>query len=372
MFSSCLRRMVHEHIVCTSTTAVIAAVLITGCGKAKPTATPAPPTDTSVPPTATMAPSTTTPTDTPAPSDTIAPSADTSVPPTVTPRPTATSPSPPNHNSGGGTTFTSAVPPVSASLGDTWIRPDDGTVMVYVPGGDFLMGSSDAEIEAELSFCRQNYSVCHQRFYTSESPQHAVTLDGFWMDQTEVTNGQFVAFLNEYGNTGKNKATLVILDQGYCRIRQVDDAYQVSSRSADHPVVMVSWYGADAYCKWVGARLPTEAEWEYAARGPEGSIYPWGNDAPTRELTQFASGTTAPIGSHPDGASWCGVHDLAGNVWEWTRDWYGHYPSGAQENPTGPPSGRLRVIRGGGWHSPQREVRSAFRLHDTAPSGYNG
>jgi formylglycine-generating enzyme required for sulfatase activity len=252
------------------------------------------------------------------------------------------------------------------------MRPADGALMVYVPGGDFLMGSSEAEIEAELSQCQENYSVCSARFYTSESPQHPVTLDGFWMDQTEVTNAQYTAFLNEYGNMGENKATFVIFNESYCRIRQVDDAYEVSDKSADHPVVMVTRHGAEAYCKSVGAQLPTEAQWEYAARGPEGNIYPWGDDPPTRELTQFGSGTTAPVGSHPEGASWCGVHDMAGNVWEWVADWHGRYPSGAQVNPTGPSSGGLAVSRGGGWHSPQREVRSAFRLYDTPPSGYNG
>jgi formylglycine-generating enzyme required for sulfatase activity len=198
-------------------------------------------------------------------------------------------------------------------------------------------------------------------------------VDSFWMDQTEVTNAQFVAFLNDYGDRAENSANLLVLDRGYCKIKQDEDGeYYTSKGASDYPVVMVTWHGANEYCRWAGGRLPTEAEWEYAARGPENNLYPWGNDLPTRELAHYAASVETRVGSYPQGASWCGVYDMAGNVWEWTADWYGSYSALPQENPTGPASGGIKAIHGGGWHSSQRELRSAYRLHDTASTGYNG
>jgi formylglycine-generating enzyme required for sulfatase activity len=258
-------------------------------------------------------------------------------------------------------------------LGDTRVRPSDGTLMVYVPGGEFLMGSSDEQIEAQLELCSPPSEACYKEFFQGEMPQHPVRVDSFWMDQTEVTNAQFVAFLNDYGDRAENSANLLVLDRGYCKIKQDEDGeYYTSKGASDYPVVMVTWHGANEYCRWAGGRLPTEAEWEYAARGPENNLYPWGNDLPTRELAHYAASVETRVGSYPQGASWCGVYDMAGNVWEWTADWYGSYSALPQENPTGPASGGIKAIHGGGWHSSQRELRSAYRLHDTASTGYNG
>jgi formylglycine-generating enzyme required for sulfatase activity len=230
-------------------------------------------------------------------------------------------------------------------------------VMVYVPGGTFLMGADESDPDAGAD----------------ELPQHPVTLDDFWIDRTEVNNAQFAAYLNEHGNTAERGAQAVVLDKGYCQIRHEDGAYRVGG-AVQHPVVMVTWYGADAYCKSVGGRLPTEAEWEYAARGPEGRAYPWGDAMPDCDRARYGDCARAPvqIGSLPEGASWCGALDMAGNVWEWVADWFGDYPAAPQENPTGPPSGRLPVQRGGGWHSPWWEVRATYRQHDTARTSYNG
>jgi formylglycine-generating enzyme required for sulfatase activity len=226
-------------------------------------------------------------------------------------------------------------------------------VMVYVPGGTFQMGSSEGDSGA----------------HDDEFPQHTVTLDDFWIDQTEVTNAQFAAFLNDQGNQTEGGTTWLELEDEYCLIEQVEGQYRPKSGYADHPVIEVSWYGADAYCGWVGAQLPTEAKWEYAARGKQGYIYPWGNDAPTCERAQGeCSGRTVPVGSLPDGASWCGALDMAGNVWEWTADWYGDYPSGAQTDPTGPADGGPKVLRGGGWRHDWGYVRAAGRGYN-APSG---
>jgi len=254
--------------------------------------------------------------------------------PTVTHTPTLTeTPMPaPSHTS---------VP----TLHDT--RSTDRMVMVYVPAEEFEMGSTEGG--------------------SDEQPVHTVTLDGFWIDQTEVTNAQFVAFLNEQGDQTEGGVTWPELDSDDCLIERVGGEYRPKNGYADHPVIEVSWYGADAYCEWAGARLPTEAEWEYAARGPQGFVYPWGNDAPTCERAQFSecSGHTVPVGSLLAGASWCGALDMAGNVWEWVADWYRDYPSAARTNPTGQETGSFKVLRGGSWSRHQMYVRAAYRYSAT-------
>jgi formylglycine-generating enzyme required for sulfatase activity len=241
---------------------------------------------------------------------------------------------------------------------DTWVRPADGMTMVRVPGGTFPMGSADDDPDA----------------LPDEVPQHRVTLDSFWIDQTEVTNGQYVQFLNEHGNSGAQGVSMIVLNRGYTRVSQVGDEFGTTEASLDRPVLMVTWHGAAAYCEWAGGRLPTEAEWEYAARGPEGNLYPWGNAPPTCDLANYGdcNRAAARVGSRPAGASWCGALDMAGNVWEWVADWYGPYTVRPQENPTGPATGDIPVLRGGGWHSPRWELRAAYRQHEVSPSGYNG
>jgi formylglycine-generating enzyme required for sulfatase activity len=329
---------------CIASVLMLAVVALTaGCGKATSTATT---TATPVPSTATV------------------------VPPTQPPEPSATETA--AAASLARPAATGEVAPAGPAPGDTWVRPTDGAVMVYVPAGAFQMGSSEVEIDDLLARCDRPGLFCDRKLYEPETPPHSVTLDGFWIDRTEVTNAQFVAYLNEFGNRREGGGSAVRFGQGYIRIQEEDGAYRVSEGAAGHPVVMVSWYGAQAYCEWVGARLPTEAEWEYAARGPAGHTYPWGDDPPTLELTRFSSGSTVAVGGYPDGASWCGAQDMAGNVWEWTADWFGPYPAGPQENPRGPASGTMRVLRGGGWHAAWQQVRSTFRLHDTAPSSVNG
>jgi formylglycine-generating enzyme required for sulfatase activity len=238
------------------------------------------------------------------------------------------------------------------------IRSIDGMVVVYVPGGTFPMGSTGDDPETN----------------PEEIPRHPVSLDGFWIDQTEVTNAQFVQFLNEQGNRDPQGKRMIALDEGYTQISQVGDDFMTTEHALDRPVVMVTWHGAAAYCQWAGGRLPTEAEWEYAARGPEGNLYPWGNEPPTCELANHGTCIGVPVdaGSRPAGASWCGALDMAGNVWEWVSDWFGPYPDLPQENPTGPASGDVPVLRGGGWHSPGGELRATYRQHEIRASGFNG
>jgi formylglycine-generating enzyme required for sulfatase activity len=253
------------------------------------------------------------------------------------------------------------------SLGDTRIRRSDGMAMVYVPDGSFHMGSTAAEIDAAFSECEQiqRGGSCEHAWYEAESPQHSVTLDGFWIDQTEVTNAQYRQ----------------CVEAGVCEPPTTcdwgDSTYEEAAK-ADHPVVCVDWYGAQAYCDWAGGRLPTEAEWEYAARGPEGYIYPWGDvfdgarlnfcdvncAFDSKKEANYDDGyeRTAPVGSYPAGMSWCGAQDLAGNVWEWVGDFYGGYPATAQTNPTGPKSGEHRMLRGSCWYHSRIHVRATYRL----------
>jgi formylglycine-generating enzyme required for sulfatase activity len=246
-------------------------------------------------------------------------------------------------------------------------REVDGMEVVYVSGGTFQMGSSEAEIDAAFQQCKQDRGAgeCSRERFEDEAPPHAVTLDSFWVDKTEVTNTQFAAFLNERGNQKEGGATWMDLNDETSLIENAGGAYRPKSGYDSHPVIEVSWYGAAAYCEWVGGRLPTEAEWEYAARGQQGDTYPWGDDAPTCDLAQFeaCSGTTLPVGSFPNAASRGGVQDMAGNVWEWVDDWYDGYASTtAQTDPTGRETGDKRVLRGGSWDWYAYNVRSANRF----------
>jgi serine/threonine-protein kinase len=214
-------------------------------------------------------------------------------------------------------------------------------VMVRVPGGTFQMGSVEGDPDAEAD----------------ESPQHSVTLDAFWIDQTEVTNAQYRQ----------------CVDAGACQAPTTCDwgmPTYVHEKYAEHPALCVNWYEAAAYCEWAGARLPTEAEWEYAARGPDSFVYPWGNDPPDSTLLNYAEnvGDTTKVGSYPDGASWCQALDMAGNIWEWVADWHGKYPSEAQTNPTGQPAGETKAIRGGGYFDDKTCIRTTHRYFEPPDS----
>jgi formylglycine-generating enzyme required for sulfatase activity len=258
--------------------------------------------------------------------------------------------------------------------------------MVSVPAGVFKMGSTDDEIDYALELCNIHYGDCERRWFENEQPSHTVALDGFWIGRTEVTNAQFAAFLNDQGNGTEGGMTWLAVEDEDCRIEQKGDEFQPKDGYADHPVIEVTWYGAAAYCGWAGARLPTEAEWEYAARRWEGRIFPWGNRFDGTKLnycdascvydwkdTDYNDGyeRTAPVRSLRAGASWCGAFDMAGNVWEWVADWYGDYPYGPQDNPTGPLSGEDRVRRGGSWDNQPDNLRSAARNHSSPDYHYN-
>lgn len=242
---------------------------------------------------------------------------------------------------------------LNLDIGSTLVNPADTAVMVYVPDGEFLMGSEDSDA------------------FSDEAPEHQVWLDAFWIYQTEVTNEQYRQ----------------CVEDGACELPGNTTNYQ-NPFYANHPVGFVSWFNADAYCQWAGGQMPTEAEWEKAARGTYGRKYPWGNEPVTGHKANYCDvncqdhiradtdhndgyAITSPVGSFPDGASPYGALDMAGNVWEWVADWHSrfYYNRSPYENPTGPFSGDGRVVRGGSFSSLQRFLRGSFRSY-ASPDGW--
>lgn len=241
------------------------------------------------------------------------------------PKPPAKGPHPANGST--------ALKPAVQSL--TEITGKDGAPMVLVPAGEFVMGSDKGDDD--------------------ESPVHRVYVDAFYLDKFEVTNGRFAKFVEAI---------------------QSEPPWGFSDKDtpvthADRPVRWVSWMDAMGYCLWAGKRLPTEAEWEKAARGTDGRVYPWGNDAPTTAhavfgLKEGGADTVSPIGNRDKGKSPYGAHDLAGNLYEWVTDWYAedYYTNFAKTpaiNPRGPSEGTAKVQRGGSYINNPYRLRSSFR-----------
>ena len=204
--------------------------------------------------------------------------------------------------------------------------------IVLVPAGEFTMGSSTGDLD--------------------ERPVRQVYLDAFYIDRHQMSVGKYGTFLEATSH-------------------EAPEDWDVMNKPAHQkrPVINVHWADADAYCKWAGKRLPTEAEWEKAARGTDGRIYPWGNELPTdfhanmkKEIWNNHMVLT-PVGMFEGGKSPYGIYDMAGNVWEWVSDWYdqNYYKTGSLRNPTGPPTGEYKVIRGGSWGSSPKDLRSADR-----------
>lgn len=232
----------------------------------------------------------------------------------------------------------------SLQRADVLINPKDNSEMIVIPGGDFLMGSSDAHVQEALQLARERHAGAIEAWFLDEAPMHTVHLEAYAIDKYPVTNAQFEAFV---------KATKYEA-QGDWR-----SAY--TEGKENHPVVLVTWYDACAYAKWAGKRLPTEAEWEKAARGTDGRKYPWGNKWDPIRLNCHESGyrTTTPVGQFPEGASPYGVMDMLGNVWEWTQDNYNPYPD--SEFWTDKFGSRYKVFRGGSWNNYHFNNRCANR-----------
>jgi formylglycine-generating enzyme required for sulfatase activity len=230
--------------------------------------------------------------------------------------------------------------------------------MLWIPPGEFRMGSNPDHVQQAAEWCG-----CDRRRFEDEQYLHKVQLDGYYIDQYEVTNRQFQAFVDASGyvTDAEHKSEASTWRTEYTEGKD------------NYPVVRMSWNDARAYCKWAGKRLPTEAEWEKAARGIDARLWPWGNDWDASRLNSLASGrkTTMPVGSFDGGASPYGAMDMAGNVWEWVNDWYAaaYYQTGNDQNPIGPEGGEDRVLRGGGYNNGLYEVRTAHR-HKGGQTGY--
>lgn len=274
-----------------------------------------------------------------------------------------------------------AVPPtitpestVTLDAGTRRVINDDELRQVFVPAGEFFMGSDAGN--------------------TDEGPVHAVYLDTYWIDQMEVTNTQFAGFVAAagYETTAESTGRGWIYDGGWRVVNGANWHHPQGPGSsidnlANHPVVQVSWYDAQAYCVWYGRRLPTEAEWEKAARGADQRLYPWGNTFDGARLNfcdvncseswadigvNDGYAITAPVGSYPAGASIYGALDMVGNAWEWVADWYGgdYYTSAPYENPIGPVNGQRKVLRGGSWQFSNMFTRTIDR-EVSIPGDYN-
>jgi formylglycine-generating enzyme required for sulfatase activity len=221
--------------------------------------------------------------------------------------------------------------------------------MVLIPAGPFQMGSNQGD--------------------SYEKPAHTVTVDAFLMDVYEVTNAEYAQCVadrrcavpgNLFSSTRKD--------------------YYTNPQYANYPVVTVSWDNAKTYCEWRGARLPSEAEWEKAARGGlEGKLYPWGDTPPVctvgaengAQFDDCAVGDTVAVGSFkPNGY---GLYDMAGNAWEWVNDWWGsgYYSASPNHNPTGPTSGNRKMLRGGGWYGAVEALRTMSRYVSDPATRYN-
>jgi formylglycine-generating enzyme required for sulfatase activity len=202
-----------------------------------------------------------------------------------------------------------------------------------------------------------------------ESPEHSVFLPPYWIDQTEVTNSMFTEFLNDQGDQEQTGIPWFKETSMHAHISFDDEVglWRINPGYEDHPVVSVNWYGARAYCMWAGRRLPTEAEWEKAARGTDGRRFPWGNDRPNCEIANFDGKcflrVSTEVGSYPNGASPYGAMDMSGNVWEWVNDWYDaeYYSLSPRWNPQGPSKGVTKVIRSASWFPHVYDVRATNR-----------
>lgn len=240
-----------------------------------------------------------------------------------------------------------SIPAPILGIGSTLVGVD-GMTLLYVPSGDFLMGSTYDDVMGAVD----------------ERPQHIVTLDAYWIDQTEVTNAMYAK----------------CVAAGVCRepldkSSYTRTSYYGNSEFENYPVIYVDWNMANVYCGWAGRRLPSEAEWEKAARGLSGSMYPWGNDTPNANLLNYKMniGDTTQVGIYLAGQSMYGAFDMAGNVWEWVNDWHSetYYPNSPISNPFGPEQGQDRVLRGGSWLNNGYDIRTTNRNEKASTDSFN-
>ena len=260
------------------------------------------------------------------------------------------------------TSTATIIPTPTLGIGSTLISDKDGMTLLYVPAGEFTMGS---DADDGLAECQKIRRDCQRRWFTNEEPSHSVHVDDFWIDQTEVTNLMYA----------------LCVEAGVCQEptstgSDTHSSYYGNAEFDNYPVIYVDWSMAKTYCEWAGRRLPTEAEWEKAARGENASVYPWG-DTFDGSLVNFCDtncpfddgnksfndgfADVAPVGSYPSGKSVYGALDMAGNVWERVSSLYKPYPYDATDGRENLDSSDTRVLRGGAWDIYDGSVRSAIR-----------
>ena len=283
-------------------------------------------------------------------------------PPTPTPPPTATPtplPSP------------TPMPSVVSVAGGS---------MTLVAGGFFQMG---AAVDDLMAACAMVSTDCRRDWFAAAEPSHTVLVAPYYLDTHEVTNAAFVDFLNTIGGEAAVCRGQACIDPDQSRVFWENGAAAVTADRAQGPIAGVTWYGADAYCAWRGARLPSEAEWEKAAAWDDSAMtarrYPWGDefhgqrlnfcdatcDAPQANVAwNDAYAVAAPVVTYEDGHSATGHYDLAGNVWEWVADWYDpdYYVTSPEADPTGPATGEEKVVRGGSWYDTAVLTMAAVRF----------
>jgi formylglycine-generating enzyme required for sulfatase activity len=257
-------------------------------------------------------------------------------------------------------------PPACVQVGQKWISPIDGAELICVPGGNFLMGASELDTQAG----------------EDEKPQHTVYLRPFWIDRTEVTNARVARCM----------AAGACHPEYYETTALTYVPYSVHPEYQNHPTLIYQYEDAEDYCRWAGRRMPTEAEWEKAARSPDGRAYPWGNSLDCDHANYYICNhvpeydpkgprcgyssfcRTAKVDDYPAGSSPYGALNLAGNVWEWVSDFYSpdYYAISPEENPTGPESGEFRTRRGGGSTSLSADLRVTVRASGKGEHYYDG
>jgi len=268
--------------------------------------------------------------------------------------------------SGKETTTASVNPPACDLVGQKWVSPVDGAELVCVPGGDFLMGASDSDAQAG----------------DDEKPQHTVYLHPFWIDRTEVTNVMYA----------------MCMSAGVCNPKIYETSaltyipYSIHPDYQNHPALIYLYEDADDYCRWASRHVPTEAEWEKAARGTDGREYPWGNSLDCDHANYYICNhvpeydprgprcgyssycRTAPVNDYPSGASPFGVLNMSGNVWEWVSDFYSadYFAVSTGSDPTGPTTGEFHTRRGGGSTSLAADLRVTVRASGKGEHYYDG
>ena len=235
-----------------------------------------------------------------------------------------------------------------------------GAAQVWVPTGSYVQGTESLE-GLDIPSWAENEA-------RSEQPAHEVEItSGFWMDLHEVTNAAFDSFVTAGGYGDPTHWS----EDGWAWVSRKRDSLPVDCGGApDEPRVCVTWYEAEAYASWRGGRLPTEAEWEYAARGPDSSIYPWGDEWDPDLANVVDSEGLVAVGTYPGGVSWIGALDMAGNAMEWVSDWmsYTYYASEPSVDPKGPDGGAQKIEKGGWWGSVPYVARSAYRHFEDPPT----